>query len=512
MLLPRRAVEQYLARPFLDWSVYKDLSDRQLTALAAKYRVPDELWAKLRDRPQRIMTLIGLRQPRFLFFADMGMGKSFVALALAQLSRSRGLTRAKTLILVPQRSNKDEWGYEIEKHFPQLPFAILPSDQAGKWAALESEVPIVIETYAGLYALMCQPGPGKRGKSKLQPNLARIRRVQRQVDGLVLDESTYAKSKNKLPFRLCRQLAKHSQLLLGLTGTPHGRDPTDLWGQFFLADGGETLGQSLGLFRAAFFSQRSNGFGVEYHFLKKHQARLNQILNNRSIRFKAEDSELPELLPIRKYLRIGSDAMTYYQRYKAEMLRQSSLREIKGAFLRLRQISSGFVGYKDDDSGERATFVFPDNPKLELLLDKLQTALPAKQIVYYEFTWSAMRIRTELDRLGIGWQHLWSGTTDTDTAQRLWREDERYPVLLIQSQFGIGLNLQAASYGHFYESPVSPIIRKQCERRFRRQGSSFSRVYQYDYVMRNTVDEAILDMIAEGYDLMANIIDGRKRL
>jgi hypothetical protein len=509
-MLSPTAVTKYLARPFDDWRVYKDLSDAQLDALAIKHAIPAELWARLRDRPQKIMTLIGLRQPRFLFFADMGTGKTFIALALAQLLRQRGSLRKQTLVLAPMRSNKDEWRYEIEKHFPRLEFAVLPADTVGKWATVEGGAPLLIETYSGLYHMLCESVPG-RGKNKLQPHLPSLKRLRARLDGLVLDESTAVKNPQKLPFRLCRQLAKDAAMVIGLTGTPHGRDPIDLWAQFFLVDGGETLGEHITLYRAAFFREQFNGFATEYKFRKRQQGLLNDILANRSIRFKAKDSDLPALLAMRKYVSISAEAMLYYQRAREAMQNAGNLREVRNNFLRMRQISSGFVGFLDDARGERAELTFPDNPKLELLLAKVQEALPNKQIIYYEFTVSAMRMRKELDRLGIGWQHLWSGQTDTDTAQRAWRESARYPVLLIQNQFGIGLNLQLANYAHFFESPISPIIRAQCERRFRRQGSEHDRVYQIDYIVRDTVDEAILDMLKEGKDLLQHIIDGRGR-
>jgi hypothetical protein len=330
--------------------------------------------------------------------------------------------------------------------------------------------------------------------------------------GVLVHNSTAVKTKNKLPFRLCRQIANGSSMVLALSGTPHGRDPTDLWGQMFLVDGGETLGESLGLFRAAFFGERTNGFGVEYVFLKKHQARLNQILGNRSIRFAAAEADLPKLVAVRKQAHLPEDAEVYYQRHKAALLEAESFREMKNAFLRMRQISSGFVGFHDDDIGATAHLTFPECPKRDLLLGKVEAALPTKQIIFYEFTWSAMALRKHLTELGIGWQHLWSGTKDSKATLAAWRSDARYPVLLIQNQFGIGLNLQQAQYAHFFESPVSPIIRKQCEARVRRSGSVHDRVFIYDYVTAGTADESILDMIKQGYDLMANIIDGRKRL
>jgi SNF2 family DNA or RNA helicase len=56
---------------------------------------------------------------------------------------------------------------------------------------------------------------------------------------------------------------------------------------------------------------------------------------------------------------------------------------------------------------------------------------------------------------------------------------------------GYGLNLQAASYCFFYESPVGAIDRDQCERRIWRQGQK-NKCFIYDLVMKDSVDSKIL--------------------
>jgi SNF2 family DNA or RNA helicase len=72
----------------------------------------------------------------------------------------------------------------------------------------------------------------------------------------------------------------------------------------------------------------------------------------------------------------------------------------------------------------------------------------------------------------------------------------------------IGLNLQIAQYGHVYESPVSLITRKQAERRFHRQESRHDRVFLYDYIVDDTVDELILSYHQQGRDLFRAIVNG----
>jgi SNF2 family DNA or RNA helicase len=512
-MLSSTAIDKYLARDFLDWRVYKALSYRQLNALARKHGIDPATWAKAKGRKhQKIMILIGARARAFAFWADPGMGKTFVALALARHFRDHGAVK-RVLVLVPNVVNKDEWVDEIGKHAADLAYTVLPSPIAAKWQALEgSDSLLVLATYTDLYLMLCRK-VSNGGSNKLQPDRALVKRLLAQIDGLVMDESTSVKTRGKLPFRLCRAIAKQVAVRFALSGTPHGRDPGDLWAQMFLIDGGATLGEHQGLFRATFFRASVNPWGVvKYSFLKPKQALLNAILANGSIRFKASESDLPKLVAIRKYVRLPEDAAVYYQRAYDALRNAGNVREMRNNFLRMRQISSGFVGFVDDDTGARVQHSFDECPKRDLLLDKIVEALPMKQIVFYQFTWSALRIGQALTMLDIGHQHLWSGTPDSAAAIAAWRNQARYPVMLLQNQFGIGLNLQHGGYGHFYESPVSPILRKQCERRFHRQESPHDRVFMYDYITRNTCDEAILGFIADGYDLMAHIIDGRNRL
>jgi SNF2 family DNA or RNA helicase len=179
----------------------------------------------------------------------------------------------------------------------------------------------------------------------------------------------------------------------------------------------------------------------------------------------------------------------------------------------MRQISSGFVGYFDDDLGKRAEFEFPFNPKRELLLSTIESIRPDRKIlVFVEFVFSGSAIGRELEKMGIGFSRLWSGTKDTDAAISKWLHDPECQVFIVNNQMAIGGNWQVAKYGIYYESPVSPIMRKQSRRRFERQDSEHDKVFQYDLLVRGTMDEAILKWHAEGEGLFDAIIRGRAKV
>ena len=73
--------------------------------------------------------------------------------------------------------------------------------------------------------------------------------------------------------------------------------------------------------------------------------------------------------------------------------------------------------------------------------------------------------------------------------------------LVLSSHIGaLGLNLQTANYVCFYESPVSPIVRRQAEARVYRTGQKRT-TFVYDLYIQGTVEERILQFLKEGKNL-----------
>jgi SNF2 family DNA or RNA helicase len=514
MLIRKAAIKAFLDRPRYDYRKYKKLSDADLEEMKAELPIRPPIWSKL-DKHQKVCFLIGAAQRRFAFLLDTGMGKTMLSLALARYFEAEGSLRSG-LVLVPNRANKEEWAREIEKHSPGLCYRILEGSSERKWKQLEDgrDCLLTIETYAGFIRMACELAPSKKkGKNKLKPSPVLVRRLVKQFDGLWLDESTSVKNHLALPYRICRQISKEAELCFALSGTPFGRNPADLWPQMFLIDGGHTLGETLGLFRAAFFSSKINYWGgSEHKFKKKEDDKLHRMLANVSIRYEPKETDLPALIPIKKYVDLSSEPQAYFDKARALLLSShGNWQEQKNAFLRMRQISSGFLGYKDDDSGEKAQLEFDDNPKLNLLLSILET-LTHKAIVFHEFLYSGRLICRELQEMGIGHRLLNGQTKDPKEALKAFDSDPKVRVLLLNNAAGgFGLNLQVAQYGIYYESPVSAIIRKQTRRRFERQHSSHDKVFQYDLLCRGTYDERILAFHKEGDDLFAAIVQGRAK-
>jgi SNF2 family DNA or RNA helicase len=484
-----------------------------------KLEVRPPIWKRLR-LDQRVCLVIGARKKRFAFFNETGTGKTFLSLALMRYFKETGDTTCN-LILVPNKINKYEWLEEgFHKHTPSMKCVVLHGSTEGKWAALNDnrQADAFVETYMGFVRMCCdlkkvwRKRKGQKVKiNKLVPNKKKIRTLMERFDGVYLDESTYVKNKAKLPWRLCNQLSKAANALFVLTATPFGRDVEDVWPQIFLVDRGETLGETLGLFRSAFFEEKENywGGGYEYKLTKEGKKAVSRRLDNISIAYPADQTVMPHLSRIPKYAVLPEAAEVYFERAKEAMKQaKGDYSETKNAFLRMRQISSGFVGFKDDETGDRAKFQFDENPKLDLLESIVTTIKPEHQfIVFHDFNHTTKLISNLLEELGITHATINGKTRDTNEQRERFRKGKVQGLVLSNSAGGYGLNLQNAKYGIYFESPVGAILRKQTEKRFDRQYSLHKTVILYDLIVRGTVDESILRFHAEGRSLWKAILN-----
>lgn len=514
-MIRKAAIKAFLNRPRRDFRRHKKLPPEVVERNQRYLPIRPPIWNKL-GLHQKICLLIAAEEKRFAFLLATGMGKTLLSIAIQRYFRKQGSLTKRALVLVPNKVNKYEWAREIEKHSPHTSYCVLQGSTARKWRDMEdSDSHIIIETYAGLIRMLCTPKKTKKGKVRLKPSVTLVKRFQKQIDMLLLDESTLVKSQGKLPARICKKFSATVQFVFALTGTPFGRDPTDLWSQLFIVDRGETLGETLGLYRAAFFTEKKNYWGgFVYTFKKNMEGTLNKILANRTVTFEPDEGDLPKLVSIVKTVRLPEDAQTYYQRAKdALVAAHGNLVESKNAFIRMRQISSGFIGYKNDETGSKAEFEFKPNPKLDSLLATIETIPDQyKIIVFHDFVYSGMMISRELTRMGIGHLRLYGATDDHERVLREFDRNAKKQVLVLNSAAGgFGLNLQIARYGLFFEVPLSVIMGKQTLKRFHRQYSEHDRVFRYDYVVQGTYDQKILDNHKQGKALFEGIIHGREK-
>lgn len=332
--------------------------------------------------------------------------------------------------------------------------------------------------------------------------------------GILVHNSTALKNHDTITFRACRALSKATNNRYALTGTPFGRDPTDLWAQFYAVDGGETLGPTLGLFREGFCTASNNFWsgGQDWKFDKKKKKLLYQRIRNRSIYYESEECiDLPKKVFKKVAIPFSREGWGYYQKVLAgARMAKGNYKQLDNAFYNMRTITSGFVGMKTEDGEERMEVKFKENPKIEAML-QLISEMPQgrKMLVFHEFIPTGDVIEEALKKAGVKCIRLSAKTKNEKMLERQFRDDKSIVVFIVSNKKGSkGLNLQSANYVVFFESPVSPIERAQAEKRAHRMGQ-YRTTYYYDLCMKGSVDMRIRGFLREGKDLFNAIVKGK---
>ena len=489
--LPSHFVTDYLNRRLDDLHQYKTLGEDDIAKFCTGAPFVTEPYAH-----QRTCFAIGRSLNRFLLFLHPGTGKTKIALDIIQQRNQDGRLAKRVLVLVPSPANIGAWAEEVGVHQPSMSYAQLGLDRKIPGAK------VVGCTYARLTRLMCD------GKKRWKINFDRIAKFAAHFDAVVFDESTKIKNLKSLITVIAKELSWHAEFAVALTGTPFGRDPTDIFAQFLVVDGGETFGKNLPMFHAAFFKANPDFWRrVDWVLNPAREGDMRRIMRHRSIRYSLEEClTLPRKTEIEVPVELSPDARIYYDSM-ANDINEDDDKQV--SFVRLCQVATGFAVEEDDD-GERVVIDF-DNPKMDALMDLLeQIPTESKVLLFVWFTKSGNRVCELLDKRKIGYSKLFGGMGDAgleSVAQ--FKSDESKRVLVLNPQSGgYGLNLQIANYAIFYESPVSPIVREQAVDRIHRGGQD-KPVFIYDIYAARTVERKILTMVREGKDLLEAVLSGR---
>lgn len=523
-VVAQAAVDGFLDRKFDSYEWIKRATRAELEELLRPlpFCVGDDPDTGAEREPylhQLACAVIASEMPDFLFFLDMGAGKTAVTFHVYRWHRKfNGLRRL--LVCVPKAVNVQSWIDEAEIHAPDLRVMGLLGNAKQRYKLLQKSADIYVINYAGLqtYMTSLQEVKRKRGGAKKRKRVIDDKAARKFIDrfnGVVFDESHRIGNHMALVYHECRRFTKAYRIRYALTGTPFGRDPQKLWAQFHCVDNGKTFGHSVGLFRAAFYNAVEKPWAIEYNFDQRMDKQMRVMLQNRSIYY--AENEYAGMRPVSRIPVPVRFSLSASEQYQAVLQRVRESRgdadELQSAYLRQRMVTSGFLSVKSELGG-RLTLEFDENPKLDML-EELLTDMPesSKALVFHDYVYTGDMIGKRLRKIGIGYSRLGGGATEDPMVayRKFLREKDRRVLIANNESGGTGINPQrVCNYLFFYESPPDPITRKQAERRVDRPGQK-KKVFIYDLVVKNSVDERILKWLKKGENLFAAVCGGGRK-
>lgn len=517
-MILQSAINKFLARKLQSYDWLKGEASARLDAALAELKPPPDFNGFDPWSHQKAAFLILNELRRFMLHIDMGGGKTRICLMLLKYLKQCG-EKPRAIVFVPYVTSVATWIDEVAERTSELKCVPLTGTIEQNLDTLSNaKGDLFVMAYQSAVAMVSYAVPSKKknGKKQWKLKASEVRRYFAGFNVFVGDEIHKAKSISSLTFRMCRAISAQCDWAIGLTGTPFNKDVADLWPQFCLIDFGETLGPTLGFYRAVYFTEKRNYWGgFEYKFQKKLLPQLQENIRNCSISYPIEDlHDMPE----RKFIirRIGSgEGQASYIKEALKRVKDAvgngtgALQAIESNYLQLRQLSSGFMTLKGENSS-RVQIKFEDNPKLDVLIDLIDSMpVGRKMVVFQHFIFSNKMISEKLTELGIEHARIWSGQKDPIGELKRFKQSKKCRVLVLNDKMGSSsLNLQHANYCVFFESPDSAIDRQQAERRVWRPGQQHKVIY-YDLFVNGTYDESIYRSNKAGESLLKKLLRGK---
>lgn len=510
-MIAKSALKEFLSRELESYSWMKKIPVRELKQELKYLPTPMEFKTNPR-KAQLVCFLIGTAFNEWNFHLDMGVGKTKLSLDLYTWYKMIGRVR-RGLIIVPNTGNIEGWSEEVEIHSDLTMSGLGGPTPKHRFKALEEDTDLCVINYHGLMTMMTDlklknPSDATVGKSR-RADPEKVEAFVSRFDFVAFDEIHKAKNKDSLLTYLCDLVAMNCQYRYGLTGTPM-KSPEDLFSQFYLIDRGETLGTDFDLFYSAFFKQVQTYMGTEWEFDSSKRRLLTRMIQNRSIRYRDyECQDLPKKSEVKTPLILPVSSRKHYDDAMSGIIEADGNRqEIKNCYQKLREITSGYMSIKDEETGEKIFIDFPQNPKLEMVMELVdEMPYDCKMIIFHEYKHTGRLIAQAMKEMKINHLSLNGDTKNKQKTIRDFKNDETVHVLIASETGTTGHNFQVANYTVFFETFSSPITRRQADKRTWRGGQK-KPCFFYDLVIRRSVDERILDNLQKGIDLSDSILEG----
>lgn len=417
-------------------------------------------------------------------FLDPGLGKTSIALKAFDTLLKEGLAK-RMLVIAPLRPVYEVWPVQIDQwnQFKHLRWSILHGHE--KDYDIESDADIFVMNPDGLPWLIKN----------------RILRVI-QPDILNIDESSKFRHPKTRRFKLLKPYLEIFQRRWILTGSPTPKSYMDLFGQIYILDLGNALGQFITHFRATYFLP-TGYMGHDYRLQPGAEKAIQRAIKPLVLRLDADDYvSVPKEIPDVRRITLPPNARDVYDRLETEMFAELDRKHVVTAVnaavasMKCCQVASGGVYVDrplvDGDKKKRIAkhIHHAKTEALEELIDELQ-GVPL--LLGFEFDHDLERILSILPK---NTPYIKGGMNPKLVNQiiQAWNQNRITVLPCNVASVSHGLNLQEGQCQHvaFYTIPWNFDDYDQFIRRVRRQGNQHNHVIVHHFVARDTVDEVKL--------------------
>lgn len=460
---------------------------------------------------------------RSLLFYEPRMGKSKMALDWAMLMRKSKRWEGCGLVIAHSPLGLEVWRSMVEK-FSNLRAVVVTTSHDEFLNAIEAEPDLIIMTWSGLEAIFTAKAPKRKGPgNELRVDPEALALAAECFDLAIIDEIHRCGDHTSLWLQLAAGIVAKCRFRLGMTGTPANKKPLMLWAQCFLVDGGRTLGTSFYFFQAAFCKKlkqywRQGAFTWE--FRKDLMPVLMRKVASLSLSYTRAEVQEEKIWEDVVHLRMTGEQLFEYNRTVRDLVdrkrkgamgdEEQQIFHRENTFIKLRMISSGYMPFVDDQ-GRRRYVRFPQSAKrdyLRNLLSELGDDLPP-MVIFHEYQETGRLLCDLLAELKIGHAWLYGGTKKSEKGSII-RDFQAgaFPILVSNTGTGgTGVDMNRADYLYYYETPTSPIIRRQSQDR--PMGERNGRPLCRDDLVCSAVERQILDYLTQGKDMQAAFLLGR---
>ena len=436
---------------------------------------------------------------------DMGLGKTVQALAALQAAD------AFPAVIICPVTLKYNWAREAKKWLPGKTVTVVDKKVA---ANMFSDI-IIIN-----YDILCRnrkkgDPKKKKGEVTLTDNANII--LATKPKALVLDESHYVKSNTAARTKACALLAKETEYIYCLTGTPVQNRPKELVAQLQILNRLEEFG-GFWPFISRYCGAYRGSFGIEYG-KPNHIEELNQMLRGTCFIRREKSEVLPELpAKTRTTLDIPMENPAVYAVAAADACkwmaeRKSENQEFRDSIAHLpteerRRAVSNFKAETEYKSKQAEQLV-----RIETLKQvAAEQKLPAVITWVTDFLESGQKLVLFADHISIqkalcdafpGCVRVLGEDTlpERQAAVDAFQEDEDVQLMVSSLKAGgVGLTLTAASNVAFMELGWNPAVHDQAEDRCHRIGQH-DNVTAWYLLAQGTIDDDIWELIEAKRDV-----------